>query len=218
MDTVPLTINTWDEISFIFEDFEAQLMLRSAKVAKAYANQAKYILAKALDTAIATALNAGLDSSVGTDHDDLSDGIIREAIEIVDADDIPMEEMAFFFHPTTYWHDLEGVDKYYQYDRSKEVMKGNYGDLGAKNSLYDIPVLKTSIVPKTALEVDNFLAHPKSCAFAVVTPGANGVRSQSAYELLKLGTVWISDIIYGITALRTDAGIVIKANTRNIVS
>jgi len=217
MDSVTLSVDTWKEISFIFEDFEAQLVLRNAKVAQEYADQARYILAKALDSAIATALNAGLSASVGSDHDNLTDGIVRDAIEQVDADDIPMEEMAFFMHPTTVWHDLYGEDKYYKYDRSTEILTGNFGPYKRQpKMLYEIPVLKSSIVPKST-EIDNFLAHPKALAFAVVTPGG-GVRSQAGYERLKLGTVWISDIIYGIKALRTDAGVVIKSNTSGIVS
>lgn len=216
MDGTALTIDSWEEVSFLLDDFEAQLVLQSANVAQEYADQAKYILSRALDEAIATALNAGLTNSVGSSSTDLTDGIIREAIEMVDADDVPMEEMAFFFHPTTYWHDVHGEEKYYKFDRSAEVFNGNFGPLDVARTLYEIPVMKTTIVPKSS-EIDNFLAHPKACAFAVVTPGG-GVRSQSKYELLKLGTAWVSDIIYGIKGLRTDAGVVIKSNVGGIVS
>jgi len=215
-DSVTLTIDTWKEISFIFEDLEAQLVLQDAETAMEYADQARYILRKTFETAIATALNSGITAEVGSSSDNLTDGLVREAIEKLDASDVDMDQVAFFFHPTTYWHDLQGVSKYYQYDQSSKVWKGNYGAMNPSLLLYDLPVFKTSVVPKST-EINNFLIHKSALAHAIRTPGG-GVRSQASYEILKLGTVWVSDLIYGMTALRTDAGVVLTSNTGAIVS
>jgi len=191
MDAVTLSIDTWKEISFIFEDLEARLVLRDADTAAEYADQARYILRKAFETAIATALNSGLTSSVGSSSDNLTDGIVREAIETLDASDVDMKKVAFFFHPTTYWHDLQGVTKYYEHMQSDKIWKGNYGAMNPSQLLYEIPVFKTSIIHKST-EIDNFLIHKSALAHSIVTPGGG--------------------------ALRTDAGVILKSNTGGIVS
>jgi len=216
MGSNTVTIDSWKEVSFIFEDMEAGAVLQDAGTAQEYADQAKYILRKAVDSAVATVLNSGLTTEVGGSGQNVTDGLIRSAIEQLDSADIDMRDMAFFFHPTAYWHDVQGEDKYYDTYTAEKSFQGNFGVMTPKVGLYGVPAYRTSQVPKST-EVNNFLVSKKAAAIAVVTPGG-GVRSQSEYDMQKLGTMWISDAIFGTSSLRTDAGVIITSDTGTVVS
>lgn len=225
MDEDTITIETWKAINFIIEDLEAQLMLQTADVPGEFSDQAAKKIAKDLDSAIFTALTAGVTNSVGSTSGDLTDGIVREAIEIVSSKDVPVDELAFFFNTTTYWHDLMGADKYVQAfvagwpAGQTPVITGNFGNVAGKikGVLYGIPVYVSTQVPKTS-SITNFLAHPSAAMYAVRTPGGNMVRSDAWEEKLKGGTVWRNDIMYGVDGLRGDLACKIVSNVGGIVS
>jgi len=223
---IQLTVNTWKEVSFLIEDKEMQQVLQSAKIAQEYADQAKYVIAKALDTSL-MALYSGLSQSVNDTASDVSDGVVRDAIKRVVAADVPLEQLAFFFHPTVVWHDLMGISKYYTAstlggDTESPVVSGKLG--GALRSkyrgiLYGIPVYETTQVQADGANTAyyNLLAHPKTFAYAIQTPGGR-IRSQSNYIPENLGTLWTTDIIYGVAELRDETGVVIKSRQTGIVS
>jgi hypothetical protein len=221
-----LTLDTWKEITFIIEKFEQQLMLQSANVGIEYSDQASKKIAKDLDTSIFTALTSGVTTnSVGSGDDNLKDGIMREAIEKLASKDIPTEELAFFINPTAYWHDMMGENKYVQAyvagwpEGKTPVITGNFGNAAGKiqGVLYGIPVYVSTQVPKNS-SITNFLAHPSALMYAVRTPGAGMVNSEAWEEKLKGGTVWMSEIMYGVDMLREDLACKIESNVGGIVS
>lgn len=223
-----LTVDTWKEVSFLIEDKEAQLVLQNARIAQEYADQAKYIIAKTLDSAI-LANYATLSQTVSDTATDVTDSIIRQAIGTLGAADVPFDQLAFFFHPTVVWQDLMGSAKYTNAYQSgvnpSAIVTGNFGTGGAfgkarMGTLYGIPVYQTSQVPADGASSAfyNLLASPRAYMFATRTPGGNYVRSISSYQHPNLGTLWTNDCLYGTAELRDVAGVVIKSRQSGIVS
>ncbi len=220
-----LTIDTWKEITFIIEKWEQQLMLQSANVAMEYSDQAVKKLAADLDSAIFTVLSTVTTNSVGDASSNLTDGTIREAIAMLASKDVPTDELAFFINSDAYWQDMMGEDKYVQAYVAgwpagrTPVITGNFGNAAGsiQGILYGIPVYVSTQVPK-ASSITNFLAHPSAVMYAVRTPGGNIVNSEAWEEKLKGGTVWMSETMYGVGALRTDLACKIVSNVGGIVS
>lgn len=217
LDSVTLTIDTWKECSFVFEDLEAQLVLQSANTAMEYQSQARYVTQKAFETAIATALNAGADYAVSDKTSNVTEAVLREAIEILQNQDVPFDTYRFFFHPTTYWGELQAETKFYQYLQSGKILQGGYGNPQIVQYVYGVPTASTTLCPKSSDEIDNFLATPKSLMYAIATPGGN-IRSQAEYKLEYLGNLWVTDIMFGVHVLRPETAVVIKAPAAQFVS
>lgn len=221
-----LAVNTWKEISYLIEDKELQQILQGSDVLEAYASQAKYIIAKALDTSL-MGLYSGLSQSVNDTANDVSDADVRNAIETVVDGDVPLSQLAFMFHSTVIWHDLFGISKYTGVytaggDPVSTGMLGGATETrkeGYRGRLYGIPVYETTQIQSDAATTAyyNLLAHPKSFAFATMTPGGR-IRSQANYTPENLGTLWTTDIIYGVAELRDDSAVVIKSRQTGVVS
>jgi len=213
------------EVSYLIEDKEVQQILQSSDALEAYASQAKYHIARSLDTSL-MGLYSGLSQTVSDTATDVTDSIVRQAIESVVNGDVPMEDLAFFFHTTVVWHDLYGIQKYYDASQlginGGPVATGKLGGmLGSKyrGRLYGIPVFETSQVQADGASSAfyNLLTHPKTFCYAVMTPGGV-IRSQANYWAESLGTLWTTDIIYGVAELRDDSGVVIKSRQSGVVS
>lgn len=224
--TLSLAVNTWKEISYLIEDKELQQILQGSDVLEAYASQAKYIISKALDTSL-MGLYSGLSQTVNDTANDVADVDIRSAIETVVDGDVPLSQLAFMFHSTVIWHDLFGISKYTGvYTAGGDpVSTGMLGGATAgrqeayRGRLYGTPVFETTQVQADAASSAyyNLLAHPKSFCYATMTPGGK-VRSQSSYLATNLGTLWTTDIIYGVAELRDDSAVVIKSRQSGVVS
>lgn len=225
-----LSINTWKEISYIIEDKEIEQVIKASDYLDAYASQARYIIAKALDTSL-MGLYSGLSVSVNDTATDVTDSVVRQAIESVVDGDVPFNEMAFFFHPTVIWHDLMGIAKYtnvYQAGSQNgyngPVITGAFGGgtrgKALRGVLYGVPVYETTNVQADGASSAfyNLLATPKAFMFGVQTPGGKRVRSQAHYWAESLGTLWTTDIIYGVAELRDDCAVAIKSRQSGIVS
>lgn len=227
--TLTLTVNTWKEISYLIEDRELQLALQSSDYLEAYANQAQYVIAKALDTSL-MALYSGLSQGVNDTATDVSDADVRNAIETIVDSDAPFEGLSFFFHPTVIWHDLMGIAKYtnvYQAGPTNVpgviitgVIGGGRLQKSLRGYLYGIPVRETTQVQADGASSAfyNLLATPRAFSFAIRTPNGKRVRSQSNYWAAALGTLWTTDILYGVAELRDIEGVVIKSRQAGIVS
>jgi hypothetical protein len=222
-----LTVATWDEVSFLIEDREAQLVLQSADVARTYADKAKYTIAKAVDTAI-LANYSTISGTVSDTASDITDGTLRSAIATIVAKDVPFDQLRFFFQPQVIWEDLMGISKLsgiYRPDAPavSGMLGGNYGGTAAKKAyrgtVYGIPVMETTNLPSLGTTTYwNLLAAPNAFMYAFRTPGGNLVRSLSSYQHPNLGTLWTVDTIFGTAELRDEAAIVIKSRKGGIVS
>src|SRR5574343_1631526 len=115
-DTKDLVVDQWYEVSFAIEDKEAAQVLHSYTTMNARAENAAYEIARTLEAAIAS-LFAGFSEVVGSSTTNVADSDIRKAIATLDANCVPgignnKKDVAFFFHPTVFWRQLQNIDKF----------------------------------------------------------------------------------------------------------
>lgn len=213
---ITLTINQWYECSFAIEDAQAAQVKRSYSIMERYAMNAGYSIARNLDTAI-TALFSTFTNSVGSSTVNLADSDIRDAIAALEALNVDTEEAAFFFHPNTFWKQMQAIDKF------SLAINAPVQDPVAKDpkaSLYGRPVFVTTQIAFVSGTTGRFnaLAHPDAIHFAT-SPlgeggsmgkmvGSDGIRVQSNYFPTYLSTITTADILYGVVLNRAYAGVV----------
>jgi hypothetical protein len=212
-----LTVNNWFESSFAIEDAEAAQVKHSYTIMERYAKNCGYAIAKKLDTAI-VALFAGFSKTVGSSTNNLGDSDIRGAIAYLEADNVDIDEAAFFVSPNVFWKQIQGIDRF------ALAVNSPSNDPTAKRPqafLYGIPVYVTNQIPLNASPSggrSNALATPDAIHWAT-SPlgtggsksngrvGSNGVRVQSNYVPEYLSTVTTADILYGVIENRDAAGV-----------
>lgn len=212
---ITLTIDQWYESSFAIEDAEAAQVKRSYVLMERYAKSAGYAVAKKLDTAIVT-LFASFSNSVGSSTAALVDSDIREAIATIEGEDVPLEECAFFMHPTVFWEQIQAIDKF------SLAVNSPVNDPTAKmpaGYLYGRPVYQTTLITNVSGTTgrNNALAHPDAIHWATSPLGAggskgqvvgtSGIRVQSNYDPSYLSTITTADILYGVVENRDAAGV-----------
>lgn len=225
-----LTVDTHRYIAFVFGDKTLKQMVNSEKVSRRYAEEARNLLVKAAEDSMFALYGALTRTDLGLGTTAITDLVIRQAIATLTSTDgtvYELEDLAFFFSTTVYWNQIMGISKYY--DKSISGLKaietgrleGNYGREAVAStlhgSLYGIPVYVTPRVVETATVVYNMLLHKEAFAFAFHTQGRDGVRVQSDYLLTNLATLTVVDVIYGTGLVRADAGVVILADSQEVV-
>lgn len=216
-----LSINQWFEASFAIEDREAAQVKRSYTLMERYAKNCGYAVAKKLDTAITT-LFSSFSKAVGSSVNNLADSDIRNAIAYLEAANVDSEEAAFFFHPNTFWKQVQGIDKF------SLAINSPVNDPSAKKPagfLYGRPVFITTQIQSDTTPSGgraNALAHPDAIHWATSPLGSGGsksnemvgsmgVRVQSNYIPEYLSTVTTADVLYGVVENRDDAGVYMKS-------
>lgn len=206
---IDLTVDTWEEVSFLIEDREALQVKRSYGLQERYAKNAAYEMAEQLERAI-FALFSGFSQSVGASTTDLADSEIRRAIQYLDDANVPETERAFFISPAVFWGDVQNLDKFALAQNSPV---NDPTSRKPKASLYGIPVYVTSLIPNVSGSSGyyNFLGHKEAIAWASANPrGASSpssVRVQSNYIPEYLGTLVTADMLYGVVENRDNAGV-----------
>lgn len=218
---ITLSINNWFEASFAIEDREAAQVKRSYAIMERYMKNCAYAIAKKLDGAIVALFN-GFSNVVGSSGTNLADSDIRNAIAYLDANNVDSEEAAFFFHPNTFWKQVQGIDKFSLAINSP----GNNPTFNQPAGyLYGRKVYVTSQIASDATPSGaraNALAHPDALHWAASPLGAGGskansmigsggVRVQSNYIPEYLSTVTTADILYGTIENRDSAGVYVKS-------
>ena len=222
--SVDLLVNTWKEVSFLIEDKETAQMKRSYQLQDRKARDAGYEAAAALENAIA-ALFSGFSQTVGASGTDISDDEIREAIATLSAanvtgmrqDQSVDQEVAFFFHPTVFWRQVQELDRFALAQNSP------VNDPTAKRPaafLYGIPVYLSTNVPVVSTDPDtgrrNLLANkdalhwassplPRSSMSQFI--GTEGVRVQTNYIPEYLGWLTTADVVFGVIENRDNAAV-----------
>lgn len=210
---VDLTIDTHKHVAFVIEDAVASKIKKSYKAQERYAQNAGYTVGATLEDAL-LALFTGFSQTVGDSSTALNDSNIRQAIAYLAAANVPSSDRAFFLHPNVIWTQLMGIDRFtilINTNGADPVLKGQVG------TLYGIPVVETSRLGVSLGSRIGALAHKSALAFAVANPagmsGINKVRMQSAYVLEYLGTLVVSDIIFGVKENRDTSGVYIKTSS-----
>lgn len=216
-----LTVNNWYESSFAIEDREAAQVKHSYAIMSRYSENAGYSIAKVLDSAIC-ALFSGFSKAVGSSVNNLADSDIRNAIAYLEAANVDSEKAAFFFHPNTFWKQVQGIDKF---SLAINSPGNNPTFKEPAGFLYGRKVFVTSQIPSITTPSGaraNALAHPDAIHWATSPLGSGGskansmvgsmgVRVQSNYIPDYLSTVTTADILYGVVENRDDAGVWMKS-------
>ena len=213
-----LVVNTWYECSFLIEDREAAQIKRSWNLVERYTKNAGFTIASILEDAIA-ALFISFTQSVGASTTNLADSDILNAIATLETavkGNIYNGDVAFFFHPMTFWRQVQALDKF-----SLAVNSPVNDPTGKKPqyTLYGLPINVSVNVPYVSSTDGrvNLLAHKDAIHFATLAlgaggskgafVGANGVRTQAEYELSYVGTLVVCDIAYGVVVNRNAAAV-----------
>jgi hypothetical protein len=198
-------------------------------VSEEYANQAKSLLAEALEASIAALWSSISTNAIGDTATVLSDAEIRQALYAMESGKYKLSECAFFFHPYVFWEQLHAITKYYQQysvgpaNSAGMVRTGNFsGDgymLNQKGFLYGVPVYTTTNVVSGLQTYRNLLLHKSAFGFAVQTLGNGGkIRATVTHENRNIGYLAVVDILYGVAVLREPAAVLLNASSAFIGS
>jgi len=218
---ITVSINKHYEYSRLIEDIAEVQALNSMR--NFYTSDAGYALAKQVDTdliqlgrssnggagtnAYATGAFIGGDGTTayvaGSNNESaLTDAAIRRTIQRMDDNDTPMDGR-FFIIPPSSRNTLMGLARYTE---QAFVGDGNAIRNGEIGNLYGIPVFTSSNCDTTsgsnAARVC-LMGHKDS----MVLVEQVGIRSQVQYKQEYLATLFTSDTLYGVAALRKAASV-----------
>jgi N4-gp56 family major capsid protein len=218
---VQVSINKHYEYSRLIEDIVEAQALNSMR--SFYTSDAGYALAKQVDTdlvQLGRSANGGTAGAaayasayIGGDgttayvaasnnESALTDASIRRTIQRLDDNDTPMDNR-FFLIPPSSRNTLMGLARYTE---QAFVGNGNAIRTGEIGNLYGIPVFTSSNADTTsgsgAARVC-LMGHKDS----MVLVEQVGVRSQVQYKQEYLATLFTSDTLYGVAALRSAASV-----------
>jgi N4-gp56 family major capsid protein len=218
---VQVSINRHFEYSRLIEDITEAQALNSLR--QFYTADAGYSLAKAVDTdlirlgrssnggagtnAYATGAFIGGDGTTAyvaasNNESALTDAAIRRTIQRLDDNDTPMDQR-FFIIPPSSRNTLMGLARYTE---QAFVGDGNAIRNGEIGNLYGIPVFTTSnadTASGSAAARVCLMGHKDS----MVLVEQIGIRSQVQYKQDYLATLFTSDTLYGVAALRNAASV-----------
>lgn len=213
--TRAITLNQWYQSSYPMTDLQEAQYSKMYNLPGEYLNKMAYSLAKNYDSAI-LALGASLTSSVGDSATDISATALENAIAIMESNSVPMDEVAFFFHPYAYWKEIVRSPKLYQANTYGDKYKGL--DYTPHSELYGIPVIVSSNVPAGTAGTEgghrNLLVHNHTFVHAranLMGPKTAGARVQKQ-KTEALRTMHVADIAYGVQKTSTVLGVRIISN------
>lgn len=201
-----ITIDQHYEYSRLIEDITDVQALNSMR--QFYTSDAGYALATRVDTAIiAEAANftaqlqstaGGAVTSAGTAlaFNDLS---FREAIQVLDDNDVPMDGRVFIIPPAIK-KDMLGITNYI----SSDFVTGQPIANGKIGSLYGVDIyVSTNLPTENTDEKGALLMHKDAIVFAEQL----GVRVQTQYKQEYLADLMTADTLYGTKTYRPEAGV-----------
>ena len=227
---IDISINKHYEYSRLIEDIVEAQALNSMR--QFYTSDAGYALARQVDTDLVQLGRVANGGSTGAQYGSayiggdgtttfdytantntgnasaLTDSAIRRTIQRLDDNDTPMDNR-FFLIPPSSRNTLMGLARY-----TEQAFVGN-GDAirnGEIGNLYGIPVFTSSNADSasaTAAFPTSGSAIARVCLMghkdAMVLVEQVGVRSQVQYKQEYLATLFTSDTLYGVAALRSAA-------------
>jgi len=223
---IQVSINKHFEYSRFIEDIvEAQA---SNSLRQFYTADAGYALAKQVDTSLVQLGRAFNGATVGTNDyatatatskafiggdgttaynsstsnaSALTDAAIRRTIQRLDDNDTPMDNR-FFLIPPSSRNTLMGLSRYTE---QAFVGDGNAIRTGEIGNLYGIPVFTSSNADTGAGTSGTDRICLMGHKDAMVLVEQIGIRSQTQYKQDYLATLFTSDTLYGVAALRAAA-------------
>jgi N4-gp56 family major capsid protein len=223
---IQVSINKHFEYSRFIEDIVEAQALNSLR--QFYTADAGYALAKQVDTSLVQLGRAFNGATVGTNDyatsaattkafigsdgttaynsstsnaAALTDAAIRRTIQRLDDNDTPMDNR-FFLIPPSSRNTLMGLSRYTE---QAFVGNGNAIRTGEIGNLYGIPVFTSSNADTGAGNSTTDRICLMGHKDAMVLVEQIGIRSQTQYKQDYLATLFTSDTLYGVAALRAAA-------------
>jgi N4-gp56 family major capsid protein len=224
---VQVLINKHYEYSRLIEDIVETQALSSLR--RFYTDDAGYALATQVDTDLiqlgravgtgtaystaAASTNAFIGSTGATVYNSstsnaaaLGDAGIRRSIQRLDDNDVPMSDRFLIVPPTTR-NTLMGLARFTEQSFTGEAAGGNTIRNGQIGDVYGVKVYVSTnadtAAGNSATDRICLLAHKD----AFVLAEQMGVRSQTQYKQEYLGTLFTSDMLYGVAELRDSSAV-----------
>ena len=203
-----ISIDQHYEYSRLIEDITDVQALNSLR--KFYTEDAGYALATRVDTAIiAEAANftskleflsgGGTQTAAGTATAAFTDQGFREAIQVLDDNNVPMDSRVWVISPAMK-KELLGVTNYV----STDFVTGKPVESGMVGSLYGVDIyVSTNLPTENTDEKGSLLMHKDAIVFAEQL----GVRVQTQYKQEYLADLMTADTLYGTETYRPEAGV-----------
>jgi len=218
---VQVLVNKHYEYSRLIEDItEAQAL---ASLRKFYTGDAGYALAKQVDTDLiqlgrgaqggngtiaydkAVIASDGTTLYTGGNEAAITDAGIRKVIQTLDDADVPMDGRVLVLPPVAR-NVMMGLARFTEQAFVGEVGGGNTIRNGEIGNVYGVKVyVSTNCETATGDARIGMMFHKD----AFVLAEQLGVRSQTQYKQEYLGTLFTSDMLYGVKELRDEAAIAI---------
>jgi N4-gp56 family major capsid protein len=221
---VQVLVNKHYEYSRLIEDItEAQAL---ASLRKFYTGDAGYALAKQVDTdliqlgrgvnggngtaAYNKAVLAGDGSTLYVDTTNIGNAItdagIRKIIQTLDDQDVPMDGRVLVLPPVAR-NTMMGLARFTEQAFTGETGGGNTIRNGEIGNVYGVKVYVTTNADTATTTTTRIGMMFHKDAFVLAEQ--MGVRSQTQYKQEYLGTLFTSDMLYGVKELRDEAAIAI---------
>jgi N4-gp56 family major capsid protein len=221
---VQVLVNKHYEYSRLIEDItEAQAL---ASLRKFYTGDAGYALAKQVDTdlvqlgrgvnggngtaAYNKAVLAGDGSTLYVDTTNVGNAItdagIRKVIQTLDDADVPMDGRVLVLPPVAR-NTMMGLARFTEQAFTGETGGGNTIRNGEIGNVYGVKVYVTTNADTATTTTTRIGMMFHKDAFVLAEQ--MGVRSQTQYKQEYLGTLFTSDMLYGVKELRDEAAIAI---------
>ena len=221
---VQVLVNKHYEYSRLIEDItEAQAL---ASLRKFYTGDAGYALAKQVDTdliqlgrgvnggngtaAYNKAVLAGDGSTLYVDTTNVGNAItdagIRKIIQTLDDQDVPMDGRVLVLPPVAR-NTMMGLARFTEQAFTGETGGGNTIRNGEIGNVYGVKVYVTTNADTATTNTTRIGMMFHKDAFVLAEQ--MGVRSQTQYKQEYLGTLFTSDMLYGVKELRDEAAIAI---------
>jgi len=216
-DEVQVLINKHYEYSRLIEDIvEVQAL---ASLRKFYTDDAGYALAKRVDTDMIQLGRTANGGAAGASYDKaflggdgttlyndgtnvgnaLADAAIRRTIQRLDDNDVPMTDRFLIVPPSTR-NTLMGLNRFTEQAYVGDVGSANTIRNGQIGDLYGIKVFVSTNCDTATTNTTRIALMAHKDAFVLAEQ--MGVRSQTQYKQEYLGTLFTSDMLYGVAELR----------------
>ena len=221
---VQVLVNKHYEYSRLIEDITEVQALASLR--KFYTGDAGYALAKQVDTDLIQLGRGAAGGDGSADYDAavlggdgstayvdgtnvgtaLTDAGIRRVIQTLDDADVPMDGRVLVLPPSAR-NTLLGLSRFTEQAFVGEVGGGNSIRNGQIGDIYGVKVYVTTNADTATTDTTRLAMMFHKDAFVLAEQ--MGVRSQTQYKQEYLGTLFTSDMLYGVKELRDEAAVAI---------
>ena len=133
--------------------------------------------------------------------DDFTDAGFRQAIQLLDDADVPMDGRCIIVPPVVR-NTIMGTERF----SSSDFVSGQTVNTGLIGNLYGVDVYVSSNCPTLESNVRGCIFMHKD---AIVHAEQMSVRSQTQYKQEYLSTLYTADTLYGVNVYRPEAGLVL---------